>query len=345
MPIKPSLQTGVFSTGYATNSFGVGTSAPATQLEVIGNQYISRYGSIAVIPQMLFRKASGTSSSPTAIGASTTIGMLGGVGYGTTGYGTTAAQIRFVSAEAWTDSANGANIHFLTTPVGSTNATTVMRIGSDARVGFGTTTPRGLVELEGTSTDLFATCYALNPSVILQRANGTSGSPTGLLTNNLAGVVGARGYGATGFTSSTRAAVRFKATENWTDSAQGMMIELNTTAVGASTSNMRASIHEYGVSVLSTEVDSAAGLTSKTITRATTILTGTAGASLQITLPSATANPHMNNVIFRVKSTAARANVTWVSTGGSFVDAPTSLVAGQTVSLFYENSNTTFYAL
>ena len=67
-------------------------------------------------------------------------------------------------------------------------------------------------------------------AVFTRRANGTSASPTALTANSLILQFGARGYGATSYSSTARAAFQFLASENWTDTAQGAYITFSTTA-------------------------------------------------------------------------------------------------------------------
>ncbi len=62
-----------------------------------------------------------------------------------------------------------------------------------------------------------------------RRAEGTLASPSALLLNDNFFALQGRGYGATGFSSSSRAYIKFFAAQNWTDAAQGSYISLATT--------------------------------------------------------------------------------------------------------------------
>ena len=62
-----------------------------------------------------------------------------------------------------------------------------------------------------------------------RRAEGTLASPSALLLNDNFFALQGRGYGATGFSSSSRAYIKFFAAQNWTDTAQGSYISLATT--------------------------------------------------------------------------------------------------------------------
>lgn len=77
------------------------------------------------------------------------------------------------------------------------------------------------------------------PALITQRANGTQAAPSALQSGNIFGVFGGRGYMATGYSGVSRADVQFRATENWTDSANGARIVFATTANGAAARTSR----------------------------------------------------------------------------------------------------------
>ena len=82
-------------------------------------------------------------------------------------------------------------------------------------------------------------------------------------------------------------------------------------------------------------------ITSTTISNINTYFTGIAGGSFAINFPSV--NPSLNGIKYVVMSTAARANTTWISSGATFVGAPTALVAFTPVCFQYNHSNTTWY--
>lgn len=78
------------------------------------------------------RTASGTSASPSALSSGAGLLLVGGRGYGATGYGAVATGlINIVANETFTDSAQGTNIFFETTPNGSTTRARALTIGAD----------------------------------------------------------------------------------------------------------------------------------------------------------------------------------------------------------------------
>lgn len=84
------------------------------------------------------------------------------------------------------------------------------------------------------------------PNLTLRRANGTAASPTAVTANDTLGNVVAFGYGATGYSSSSRAALQMIAAENWTDTAQGTSLTLMTTPNGSVTPAERLRIDQSG---------------------------------------------------------------------------------------------------
>ena len=96
-----------------------------------------------------------------------------------------------------------------------------------------------------------------------------------------------------------------------------------------------------GVLNVSPSVVTTNTLTSATITSTNTYFTGTTGASFAITFPAA--NPNLNGIKYTVMSTAARATTTWISTGATFIGAPTALVANTPVCFQYNHSDLKWY--
>jgi hypothetical protein len=66
-------------------------------------------------------------------------------------------------------------------------------------------------------------------NIVGRRARGNSGGPTAVQSGDALLTFGGRGYGATGFSSMSRAAILMTAAENWSDSAQGAYLTLETT--------------------------------------------------------------------------------------------------------------------
>lgn len=71
------------------------------------------------VAQTAYRRANGTAASPAGVGAGELLGAILFQGYVSASYTGAVAAIRSYSAEAFTASAQGSNIDFLTTPIGS----------------------------------------------------------------------------------------------------------------------------------------------------------------------------------------------------------------------------------
>ncbi len=121
------------------------------------------------------------------------------------------------------------------------------------KVGIGTTTPGSrlvvssnsaplppatgiarFADADGVQTGVFADSFGTNPIFNVRRANGTAASPSALQADQIIGVIGASGYGASAYVG-TRARVAFVASENWTNTANGTYLTFNTTANGTAT--------------------------------------------------------------------------------------------------------------
>jgi hypothetical protein len=86
-------------------------------------------------------RANGTRALPTASAANEAIFSLGAFGYGTTGY-SSAPRITMgcMSAEAWSDTAQGTFINFRVTAIGGIVTSEAMRIAPSGNLLLGTTT-------------------------------------------------------------------------------------------------------------------------------------------------------------------------------------------------------------
>jgi hypothetical protein len=162
----------------STNSrLGIGTDVPGTKLTITANTALpassvesiglsliaansAGFGilldTFANSSSLIFRRSSGTSASPTAIGANAIIGSIGARAYGTTGYSSAArAQIALNSSETWTNTAQGTHITFSTTANTTTTTAEKMRIDNAGNVGIGNT-PSGTYKLEVTGDGYYS---------------------------------------------------------------------------------------------------------------------------------------------------------------------------------------------
>jgi hypothetical protein len=139
------------------------------------------------------------------------------------------------------------------TPDGSTLGDSGITETAGGLVGIGTTSPDSKLVVssntatlpaavsiarfaaaDGVQTAVFADAFGTNPLFNVRRANGTAASPSAVQANQLLGVIGASGYGASAYVG-TRARVGFFASENWTNTANGTYLTFNTAANGTAT--------------------------------------------------------------------------------------------------------------
>jgi len=144
---------------------------------------------------------------------------------------------------------------FFTTADGAGTSTERMRITAAGRIGIGTTTPGtissdALVEISSNSSNfLTITAHGTSqvPGIRIIHSRGTLASPTATQSADTLFSITGRGYGATTYSTSGRGGINLIAAENFTDSAQGTILQLVTTAIGATTGTERLRIDSAGV--------------------------------------------------------------------------------------------------
>src|SRR5262249_19172551 len=162
---------------------------------------------------LIGRIAGGTRAAPTATGNSDSLLFLGGRGHTGSAFASSSkASIDLQASQAWTSTANGARIRFLTTTNGTSTVTERMRIENDGNVGIGSISPENrlhvsgsgiganltnhIAQVQNTSTDAQASVLAL------KLGNGTPTSSNQYITffkgASQAGTI--RGDGAGGIT-------------------------------------------------------------------------------------------------------------------------------------------------
>ncbi|RVD52958.1 hypothetical protein [Mesorhizobium sp. M7A.F.Ca.ET.027.03.2.1] len=126
----------------------------------------------------------------------------------------------------------------------------------------GTTLLTDTLSISTNNQGLQITSYTSTPTsgpIIAQRARGTSTSPTAVQSGDTLAGISARGYGATAFSTLGRAGFTFRASENWSDTAQGTDMILETTANGGVTRAVRLTVNTGLVMTGATGGDKGAG--------------------------------------------------------------------------------------
>ena len=230
-------------------NIGIGTTAPAVNLEVsnalgVGNGNITaaNYTANGLGPVFSGRKARGTFAAPTGVLNGDNLAIFRGFGYATTNYGAGGASIIMRAAENWTDTAQGAAIHFGTTPTGTTTGATRMTLDPSGNLGLGTTGPQAALDMVRESPgplEINLTRYAGasssgEPNIVLRTARGTRAAPSAMQFGDELGGMFATGYGATGFGDDGGIGFGGFAMENWTDTAHGAAMVFAATPIGSS---------------------------------------------------------------------------------------------------------------
>jgi hypothetical protein len=155
---------------------GIGTSSPTAKLTVSTNTsnlpvpnapggavaqfanvdssnsrlLVDSFGAVSVLD---LRRANTSAAAPSALLSGNVIGQITWFGYGATSYSSTSRTgILSAAAENWTDTAQGTNLYFTTTPTGTTTSATRMHIDANGNIGIGSITPPAKLTVSGAST-------------------------------------------------------------------------------------------------------------------------------------------------------------------------------------------------
>ena len=143
--------------GATANTYvGIGTTNPATELQVISTKSTQPRG----VSSFQFSndnlsaivrggKARGTATSPSAVQAQDGIFNMQADGYGATGYLYNIGGFQFAAEATFTNSSAPTYWRLLTTPSGTTAPTEKIRITGDGNIGIGTTAPTERLHVVG----------------------------------------------------------------------------------------------------------------------------------------------------------------------------------------------------
>lgn len=150
-----SQDNATFFYNSATGSLGLGTSSVTGRLNLVNTGtgdrglFIDNYAGAA---STVWRRANGTTGSPTQVVANDAIGFFGFRGYHSGGAFpiSSNAFIQVMAAENFTSGAQGTFMQFATTPTGSTTSAIYMTILGNGNVGIRNVSPANILQI-GTS--------------------------------------------------------------------------------------------------------------------------------------------------------------------------------------------------
>ena len=217
---------------------GVGTTVP---LDVLHLQFNNTIGSMTGVAVQNMGGTTGSYSGMLFYDQAGALGQFQGFNNATHEY-----RINNIAKNGG-GTANG-SINFMI------NSTSRFFVGSNGNIGINTTGPAGQLDVSNAlapsinATNLNVTTISANPfgSVFAGRkARGTSGTPSGVLAGDALGIFGGRGYGTTNF-SGLVSGMTVRAAENWTDTAQGTLIDFSTIQNGTTGLNTRMTLDSFG---------------------------------------------------------------------------------------------------
>jgi len=185
-------------------------------------------------------QARGTRAAPSAVQNGDIIGFIGGRGYGTNQFGPFSdAAVVFRAEGDFSNTSHPAGITLETTPNGSTTRQERVRVTSQGYVGIGTSTPLPMLHIvqnfpnganpnpRGITVDHYSN-DPWAPQINQRKARGDLSSPQAVHAGDVLAAWRGTGYDGTSFPP-VRAAIRFRAAQNWSNTAHGTYMTFYTT--------------------------------------------------------------------------------------------------------------------
>jgi len=235
---------------------GIGTASPTSLLDVFsataatfnvrGNSTTTinavRSSTDATGPNMVMRKARGTSAAQTAVASGDNMGTLFFSAYG----GANNRNIASIAGTVdtyYSDTSIGSYLTFSTTPNGSVTIAERMRIDNAGNVGIGTTSPAFKLSVDNGIQNI--TRYSAQGALLLRAAAGTQASPTQITAgSSLLGNVVGQGYDGSAYQST--AEVRFYSDATVGSASSPGFMTFLTTASGSTSTTERMRIDSSG---------------------------------------------------------------------------------------------------
>jgi hypothetical protein len=178
------------------------------------------------------------------------------------------------------------------------------------RIGIGTTAPisqlHSVITTNNTSnvgfiSDVYGS--GSGAGFICKRARGTELLPSNVASDDTIAYISGRAYGTTGFAAMGKVSIQMKAAEDWTDSAQGTYITLETTAKGTTTRSEKLRVSDNGM-IIGSKANVASISNTYTATLNDNYLFANAsGGSFSINLPASSGNEGQYVTIKKIDST------------------------------------------
>jgi hypothetical protein len=227
----------------ATGNLGIGTTTTpaAGTLEVsnaghpapFGTMTTTTYASSGQGSLFIGRKARGTAAAPAAVQNGDVLAGFLGRGYGATNFNGTGNGSIFVrAAETWTDTAQGTNLAFTTTSVGTAVPITRMTVTSSGNLGIGTSAPGEALEIARNGNAVAtSSAFGGDAAFLVRAARGTQSAPTATQAGDLLGFFAMGGWDGGGFADGETGMAGYAA-ENWTPTTRGAGMAFFTTPIG-----------------------------------------------------------------------------------------------------------------
>lgn len=246
---------------------GIGTTSPADQLHVQFNNTNGALTGLAV------QNLGNTATSYSGMLFYDQNGALGQF----QGFNNATHEYR-INNIAQTGGVFNGTINFM---IGSTSR---FLVASSGNIGIGTTSPSALLEVSnavnGAPSNMWVTSFtnAIGPYFMARRARGSAAAPAAVQNGDQLAAFAGKGYGATGFSNVIpgTGGMGVYASENWSDTAQGTLLNFTTTPLGTSVPVTRMTITAAGnVGVGTTGPTSGLEVSNATTTAATGNVTAT----------------------------------------------------------------------